>query len=58
LHKVADPRLAFNRAHDRAHVRDLDVLTRLEVRLALRKTDWDFDLGKPSNSAAEAVSNR
>ena len=46
LHQVADLRLALARSHDRCRVCDLDVLTRLDVGLAVRKADFDLDLGE------------
>ena len=46
LHQVAGVRLALDRAHDRCRVRDLDVLSRLDVGLALGEADFDLELGK------------
>jgi hypothetical protein len=54
LHEVAGSRFAFGNAHDRRRVRDLDVLARLDVGLALLILISE----KPSNSVAAAVSNR
>jgi hypothetical protein len=57
LHEVARARLDLDHAHDRRHIHDPDVLSRLDVRFPFGEAELDLDGSEISKIAEASTSN-